>query len=119
MQSLAKSSSFFPSYRRRIKCPKHYLVLPGKDAFHMEVDPKFRFLSDADAKKFKISKYKKKKDKFGRPMINFKNMYQPEVTAGFAIENIYDPLNPICMKCKRCLEGQGQVHWRGIKRLNG
>lgn len=71
-------------------------------------------------KKYGLNPSRPVRDRFGKPIPNYKNYYQPEVTAGFAIEHIYDPENWICIQqCKRrCFEGQGKVNTGTIKRLN-
>lgn len=101
----------FALYRRKIRCPRHYLLKPGGQPFVMEKIPALKNIKEADAKIFKLKLWKRKHDKFGRPIQNFKDYYQPEISAGWAYENIYKrtPHDPnlkehqICMQCKRCI----------------
>ena len=105
---------------RKIKCPKHFRLIFGRDPYIREINPMYRKLPRWAFKKFKIPMNRIVKDRFGRPMVNYKNFEQPEITAGFAIEHIYDPKNWICeIQCKRrCFEGQGKVSTSSIRRLN-
>lgn len=110
-------------YMTKIKCPRHWIVKPGLPAYQMEIDPAIAKLPKwaQDHPDWKLRKYRKKKDRWGRPIPEPKNYYQPEISAAFAIEHIYDPLNPICsQKCKgRCLEGKGKLNLNSIRRLRG
>ena len=87
----------------------------------MEIDPLMKNFSEETCKRFKVSKWKKKRDRKGCYIRNDKDYYQPEISDTFAIEHIYDPLNHICkMQCRgRCLEGKGTVNTYCIKRLHG
>lgn len=120
MKKVLTDSKMLPYYKRKIKCPRHYQVIPGKSPFLLEVNPFMKDckLSDADCKKFGIRRYKVKRDRFGNKLQDFSNYYQPEISAAFAIEQIYDPIDPICKQCRgRCLEGQGSMNLGTIKRL--
>lgn len=90
------------SVHKKIRCPRHYLLKPGHSGFVMERIPRLRFLKEADAKIFGVRIWQKKKDRFGRPIQNFGDYYQPEVSASFARETIYQPQHPICAQCRRC-----------------
>lgn len=107
------------NYVRKIRCPRHYLLRPGHDPFIREPEPLLKGVSKSACITFGVKKERIKRDRYGNPMQNFRSFYQPEISAAFAIEHVYDPLNPICKQCKRCLEGLGVVNTRGIKRLNG
>lgn len=106
---------------RKIKCPRHFVLKKGCDPFLREMDPALRKVSDWVAKKYKIQRYRIRRDRYGMPMRNPKSFYHPEISSAFAIEHVYDPLNPDCkIKCRgRCLEGHGFVNVRKIKRLSG
>lgn len=116
-------------FKRKIKCPRHFLLRPGGDPFVRIPNPQLKNLpKSAFERNFSVgNEFRKlrswvyKRDKFGNKIRNDKAFYQPEISAAFAIEHIYDPGNPICkLHCKgRCLESQGLVNTRGIKRLNG
>lgn len=109
-------------YIRKIKCPRHFLLRPGAYPFQREIIPEMAQVPDWAYKKWPtLRKERIKRDKRGVPIYDRKAYYQPEVTASFAIEHIYDPKNPICAyQCKkRCMEGKGRVIETGIKRLNG
>lgn len=93
----------FAIYRRTIRCPRHYLLRPGGQPFVMERIPALKNIKEADAKIFGLNLWRKKKDARGNYIQNFKDYYQPEISAGFAKEQIYLPFDPICMKCKRCV----------------
>jgi len=86
----------------------------------MEIDPLMKNFSEETCKRFGVSRWKKKRDRWGNPIRNDKDFYQPLISGAFAIEHIYDPLNPICVQCKnRCWKGKGTPTTIGIKRLNG
>jgi len=117
------------NFQRKIRCPGHYLIPPTVDIYKREPVERLKNISKGVIEKYKIKTWKRSKDAFGRPIIDWKKLYelrrqgivrQPEVTAAFAIENIYDPLSAICRICdKRCKRGQGIVNELGIKRLHG
>jgi hypothetical protein len=104
-------------YQRRIKCPRHHVVKPGKQPFLITENElvKDTKMSDADIKRFGLRRWKYKRDKFGNKIPDFRNHYQPEISAAFALEAIYDPVNPICARCKRCMEGFGSAYLIGGK----
>ena len=106
---------------RKIRCPRHFLLTPGKEAFVREINPLYRKLPKWAFKKFNLKETRIKRDRHGNKIVNYKNYYQPLVTAAWAIEHVYDPLNWICQnQCKRrCFEGMGSVNTRAIKRLQG
>ena len=106
--------------KRKIKCPKHFIIKPGRPGFFMVPDKALKNFTDETLKRFGLSRWKKKRDKFGQPIRNDNDYYQPEISAAFAIEHIYDPINPICKQCRlRCWEGMGTPSIFGINRLNG
>ncbi len=105
---------------RKIRCPRHWLLIPGKKRYVSEINPRYSKLPKWAFKKWNIPIERPKRDKFGRPIPNYKNYFQPFILASEAIERVYDPLNPVCMlECKkRCFEGHGNVNTKIIKRLN-
>jgi len=118
-----------PYYKRKIKCPAHYLIPPNVDIYKREPVNELRNVSRGIIQEYKLKRYRRKKDIFGRPIIDWKKLYelkakgivkQPMVSASFAIENIYDSKSIICRMCrKRCMEGKGKITETTIKRLNG
>lgn len=118
-----------PYYKRQIKCPRHYLIKPTVDVFLREPVELLKGVSADVCKRYDIKKTRIKRDRSGQKMLDWKKIYQlektgevinPMVSASFAIEHIYDPLNPICTYCQfRCMEGKGKINPRSIKRLSG
>ena len=90
-------------YIRNIKCARHYICKPGGIPFVMERNPRLKNISEANAKIFKINLWRKKRDRFGNPIQNFKDMIQPDISAAEARLRIYDKTNPICNGCRRCV----------------
>ena len=106
---------------QKIKCPRHFLLIPGKEPYITEIHPLYRKLPKWALKKFDIRAEKPKKDEYGRPIPNYKNYDQPYISSAEAIEKIYDPNNHVCRKqCKRrCFVGMGIPNLKSIRRLNG
>lgn len=105
------------------------MIPPGIDIYVREPVNLLKGVSEYAVKKYGVQKYRRKKDMFGRPILDWKKLYelerqgivkQPLLSASFVIEHIYDPQSPICKLCKgRCLEGKGKINERSIKRLVG
>lgn len=96
-------------YARKIKCPRHYLLKAGGTPFIMERIPALKNIKEADVvaltktnPNWKIKLWQPKKDKYGNKILNYKDYYQPEISAAFAVETIYDGSNYICKQCRRC-----------------
>ncbi len=101
---LASKYGCAPHYIRRIKCPKHYVLKPGGTPFVMEPDPRWiGKISEKSAKEFGFSTLRRKKDKYGQWIQNFKDYWQPEINPNLAREQWFDPRHPICRRCKRCV----------------
>lgn len=101
---IAPKYASIPLYFRKIKCPRHYVLKTGGVPFVMEMDPRWRGkVSEWSAKQLGFSIYRRKKDKYGQWIQNFKDYYQPEINPNFAREKWFDMRNPICQKCKRCV----------------
>lgn len=92
-----------PTYIRKIKCPRHYLLKPGGIPFVMERIPSLKNIKESDAKIFKLNLWRKKKGRDGQYIQNFKDYYQPEVYASEMKLRLFDPLHPDCVRCKRCV----------------
>ena len=69
----------------------------------MERKPSLKNIKEADAKKFGIDVWRPKKDKFGNKIQDFNNYYQPDVSAAEMKLRLWNPINPICNACKRCV----------------
>lgn len=70
----------------------------------MERIPSLKNIKESDAKIFGVKLWKRKRDpRTGQFIQNFKDYIQPDVSASFARESIFNPLDPICNKCKRCV----------------
>lgn len=119
---ISTDSRALPLVKRMIDCPNFFIKKDGPDEpFLIEANPAFKDVPNSIAKDLKIKKWKYKKDRNGHKIPNWNSFYKPRVSAAYAIENIYDPLNWVCtMQCKkRCMVGMGQVLEGSIKRLNG
>lgn len=89
---------------RKIKCPRHYILKPGGQPFLMERIPSLKNIKESDAKIFGVKLWRRKKHPLtGQFIQNFKDYYQPDVSPNFAKESIFNPIDPICTKCKRCV----------------
>lgn len=110
-----------PWLKRKIKCPRHFILKPKEDPFIREVVPELKNVSDDAVKTYKVKKTRIKRDRWGIPIRNPNSFYQPDISAAFAIEHIYDPDNHDCKYvCRgRCMEGMGSVNLRKIRRLYG
>jgi hypothetical protein len=121
-----------PYYKRMIRCPGHYLISPKVDIYLREPIEAFKNCSDQVEVKgqiIKIRKMRPVRDRWGNKKIDWKKLHQlrktgevihPEVSAAWAIENIWDPEGALCMMCnKPCREGQGTIVETSIRRLQG
>ena len=90
-------------YLRRIKCARHYILKQGGTPFVMEPDPRwYGKFSEKTANEVGFSTLRRKKDKYGQWIQNFKDYYQPIISPHLARERWYDPVNHICQRqCKR------------------
>lgn len=95
--------SEFRNSVHKVKCARNYVLKAGHSPFVMERIPALKNIKPADAKILGIRLWRRKKDRFGRWIQNFASFEQPEVSAAYARETIYDKTNPICAKCRRCL----------------
>jgi hypothetical protein len=92
------------TYIRKIKCPRHYVLKPGGTPFVMEPDPRWiGRISEKSAKEFGFSTMRRKKNKYGQWIQNFKDYWQPEINPNLAREQWFSPGHPICQQCKRCV----------------
>jgi len=118
-----------PYYKRKIQCPAHYLIPPNIDIYKREPVPEMKYVNKGVIQHYKIKTMRRAKDAFGRPIMDWKKLYelrrkglvlQPFISASFAIESVYDPLSPICQVCQgKCKEGKERVVESTIKRLTG
>ena len=92
---------------KNIKCPLHHMLkpnLPAHEAFELVPNPLAKNFSDDMCKRFGLKKWKYKKDKLGNRVPNFRNHYQPDVSALYCKERIYSTGHPVCVKCRRCFQ---------------
>lgn len=97
---------------RKIKCPQHYVLKPGGVPYIMERIPSLRNIKEEDAAALakntgmlKVKLWRPKKDRFGNKQQNFKDYVQPWVSAAEMRMRLWNPMNPICAQCKRCVTG--------------
>lgn len=105
-KKIVLASSYTPTfyYVRKIKCQKHYILKPGGTPFVMERDPRWAGkISDKTAKEFGFSIWRRKKNRNGQWIQNFKDYWQPEINPNLAREKWFDPNDYICRGCKRCI----------------
>lgn len=117
-----------PYYQKKIRCPGHFLIPPTVDVYKREPVERLKYVSKGVIQHYKLKTMKRAKDAFGRPIIDWKKLYelkrqgivlQPEISATYAIEHVYDPKGKLCQLCdKRCKEGLGRINEMGIKRLH-
>lgn len=92
---------------KNIECPLHHRIKPGLplyEAWEIEPNPMAKNFSDEMCQRFGLRKWKYKRDRFGNRIPNYNNHFQPEISALYAKEKIYTPDNPVCRKCRRCLQ---------------
>lgn len=89
---------------KNIKCPIHHIVKPGCDGFVREPNPLAKHFSDDACKEFGLKRWKYKRDRYGNKIPDYRNHYQPYVSALYLKENVYNPINPVCQKCRRCFQ---------------
>lgn len=92
---------------KNIKCPIHHTLKPGLppfQAYEIEPNPFTKHLSQDTCKQFNLRRWKYKRDAYGRKIPNYKNHYQPEISALYAKEKIYTPNHPVCRRCRRCFQ---------------
>ena len=88
---------------RKIKCPRNYVLKPGGNPFVMERIEALKRIDPVDAKRIGLHLWKRKMDRFGNPIQNFKDYFQPVISAAEARIRIYKSDHPDCIKCKRCV----------------
>ena len=104
-KTAAKARSRAPYYQRKVRCPAHYLLPPHIDVWLREPVPLLSGVSKSACITYGVKKTRIKRDRWGRKMLDWKKIYdlarqgivlQPEKSASFLIEHVYDPLSPIC-----------------------
>lgn len=88
---------------RKITCPRHYILKPGGVPFVMERNPKLKNISQANADALGIMLWRRKRDKDGNWIQNFKDYHQPIISAAEVRLRIYNATNPICNGCRKCI----------------
>lgn len=92
---------------KNIKCPLHHCLKPGlepQEAFMLEPNPLAKGWNNSFCKEMGLKNWKYKRDMFGNKVPNFRNHFQPEISALYAKERIYSTGHPVCVKCRRCLQ---------------
>lgn len=92
---------------KNIKCPIHHQLkpnLPSHEAYLKEPNPAAKNFTDDQCKRFGLKKWKYKRDRYGNKIPNWKNHYQPEVSALYLRERVYSTGHPVCRKCRRCIQ---------------
>ncbi len=92
---------------KNIKCPLHHSLkprLPLHESYMLEPNPMTKNFTEDMCKTFGLKNWKYKRDKYGQKIINFRNHYQPEVSALYLKEKVYSPGHPVCRKCRRCFQ---------------
>ena len=90
---------------KNIKCPLHHCLKPGLpmyESFEIEPNPLAKNFTKDFCERFGLKKWKYKRDKLGHKIINFRNHFQPEVSALYLKERVYSTGHPVCRKCRRC-----------------
>lgn len=115
--------------QRKIRCPNNFMIPPTVDVFKRVPVERLKNVSKGVIQEYNLKTMRRVKDAQNRPVVDWKKVLDlyhkgivqwPEVTAAFAIEFIWDPLNHVCQACdKRCKRGQGTIRETTIKRLNG
>lgn len=90
-------------YVRNIKCPRHYILKPGGIPFEMERIPALKNISEGNARVLKLKLWRRKRNRFGQWIQNFKDYFQPNISAAECRLRIYNSTNSICAKCRRCI----------------
>lgn len=92
---------------KNIKCPLHHSLKPGlepQEAYMLEPNPLTKNWTNSFCKQFGLKNYTYKRDKFGNKIPNFRNHFQPEVSALYLKERVYSTGHPVCRTCRRCLQ---------------
>lgn len=92
---------------KNIRCPLHHTLKPGLpsyEAYEIEPNPLMKNFSNDLCKKFGLKKWKYKRDKFGNKIPNYRNHYQPEVSALYLQEKVYSTGHPTCRACRSCIQ---------------
>ena len=118
-----------PTIIRKIQCPGNFMIPPTVDVWLREPVPELQGVSLHAVVKHKLKRDRIVRNAWGDKQVDWKKVHRlekagivkwPWLTAKFAIEHVYDPISVLCRQCdKRCLDGQGQINLRAIKRLNG
>jgi hypothetical protein len=96
------------------------MLKAGCNPFLMKPNPLLKYVSERAIREFKLRRFVVAKDRFGKKLYDKRSYVQPEISAAFALEHIWDPLNPICkLECKGlCKDGIGEFSEYDIKRLH-
>ena len=97
------NGSDFKLSTKKIRCPIHHVVKPGMNPYMIEPNPKTIKMPKWFLEKTGLRNWKYKRDRYGNKIPNYRNHYQPEISAFYARERIYDKDRPACKMCRRCL----------------
>jgi hypothetical protein len=92
---------------KNIKCPLHHALKPGlepQEAYELEPNPLAKNFSADLCRQFGLKKWKYKRDRFGNKIPNYRNHFQPYISALYAKERIYSVNHPMCVRCRRCFQ---------------
>lgn len=92
-----------PIFIKKVKCPQHFLLRPGAEPFVMELNPAFVRVDPVDAKRIGLKLLRRKKDINGQWIMNRASYYQPELSAAYIHEKVYNSNSLICQNCRRCV----------------
>ena len=92
-----------PLFVKKIKCPRHFMLINGRNPFIMERDPSLINIKEADAKVLGVRLWRRKKDAMGQWIINKDSYFQPEMSAAHIRETVYDSTVKMCQVCRRCV----------------
>ena len=91
------------TFIQKIKCPIHFVLIAGKEPYLTEPNPAMRNIKDADAKAFGVKKMRRKKDRWGRFILDERSFIQPEFEASYFLKHVYDSKRLQCQACRRCI----------------
>jgi hypothetical protein len=92
---------------KNIKCPLHHTLKPGlppHEAYEIEPNPLSKHFTNDMCKTFGLRRWRYKRDRYGQKIPNYRNHFQPEISAMYAKERIFSAGHPVCVKCRRCFQ---------------
>ena len=92
---------------KNIKCPLHHVLKPGlqqHEAYEIIPNEDMKHFTKDQMKRFGLRNWKYKRDKWGNKIPNYRNHFQPDISAFYAKDYIYSPNQPTCRACRRCIQ---------------